>query len=97
MDFQVIKQPSSGVIKMLESRALIKDFFQKRPFDTIGLVQGKLIEMLVAADVSEKASGVDVLEVKGICPQHFAMLAIFGDTASVQEAINQIKTQLDKS
>jgi len=96
MDFQVIKQPSSGVIKMLESRTLVRDFFQDRTFDTIGLVQGKLVEMFVAADIAEKASGVDVLEIKGICPQHFTMIAIFGDTAAVLEAIDRIKADLEK-
>jgi ethanolamine utilization microcompartment shell protein EutS len=96
MDFQIIKQPSSGVIKMLESRTLIRDFFKDSSFDTIGLVQGKLTEMFVAADIAEKASGVDVLEIKGICPQHFTMIAVFGDTASVEEAMDRIKAQFEK-
>ena len=96
MDYQIIKQPSSGVIKMLESRSNMKDFFKKRSFDTIGLVQGKLCEMLAAADTAEKASGVEVLEVKGVCPQHFTMIAIFGDTASVSEAMDRIKAQFEK-
>ena len=91
MDFQVIKQPSPGVLRMLESRSLIRDFFQSRTFDTIGLIQGKLTEMFAAADIAEKASGVEVMEIKGICPQHFAMIAIFGDTASVLEAIERVR------
>ncbi|MDR1421807.1 MAG: BMC domain-containing protein [Coriobacteriales bacterium] len=96
MDFQIIKQPSPGVIKMLESRVLIRDFFAEKTFDTIGLVQGKLTEMFVAADIAEKASGVDALEIKGICPQHFTMIAIFGDTAAVTEAMDRIKAQLGR-
>jgi ethanolamine utilization microcompartment shell protein EutS len=96
MDFQVIKQPSPGVLKMLESRSLVRDFFKEHSFDTIGLVQGKLSEMLVAADIAEKASQVEVLEIKGICPQHFAMIALFGDTAAVLEALDRIRTQLGK-
>ena len=96
MDFQIIKQPSSGVIKMLQSRTLIRDFFNDASFDTIGLIQGKLTEMFVAADIAEKASDVDVLEIKGICPQHFTMIAVFGDTSAVQEAMDRIKAQLGK-
>ena len=96
MDIQIIKQPSPGVLKMLENRTSVRDYLKEHDFDTIGLVQGKLVEMLVAADIAEKASGVDAMEVKGICPQHFTMIAIFGDTASVQEAIERIQTQLEK-
>jgi hypothetical protein len=97
MDFQVIKQPSPGVLAMLESRSLVRDFFREKSFDTIGLVQGKLTEMLMAADIAEKASSVNVLEIKGVCPQHFTMIAIFGDTAAVLEATDRIKAQMGKS
>jgi len=96
MDYQIINQPSAGVVKMLESRSTLKDFFKKQTFDTIGLVQGKLTEMLAAADIAEKASNVNVLEVKGVCPQHFTMIAIFGDTAAVTEAMDRIKAQFEK-
>jgi ethanolamine utilization microcompartment shell protein EutS len=96
MDFQIIKKPSSSVIRMLESRSYVKDLFKQKAFDTIGLVQGKLSEMFVAADIAEKASGVEVLEIKGICPQHFSMIAIFGDTAAVEEALDRIKTQFER-
>lgn len=96
MDYQIIKQPSRGVIKILENRCLAGDFFKDRAFDTIGLVQGKLTQMLLAADIAEKASGVDVLEIKGVCPQHFTMIAIFGDTAAVTEAMDRIKLHFEK-
>ncbi|MDR0308355.1 MAG: BMC domain-containing protein [Coriobacteriales bacterium] len=96
MDFQIIKQPSPGVLRMLASRSLVRDFFKDSKFDTIGLVQGKLTEMFAAADIAEKASGVNALEIKGICPQHFTMIAIFGDTAAVTEAMDRIKEQLKK-
>ena len=97
MDYQIIKQPSAGVLRMLESRSVVRDFWQSRSFDTIGLVQGKLLDMVAAADIAEKASDVGALEIKGICPQHFAMIAIFGDTAAVVEAIEQIKAQFQRS
>jgi len=96
MDYQIIKQPSPGVIKMLEGRSNLQEFIKQGSFDTIGLVQGKLSEMLAAADTAEKASGVDVLEVKGVCPQHFTMIAIFGDTASVLEAVDRIRMKFEK-
>jgi len=96
MDYQVIKQPSPGVIKMLEGRAVVRDLAEQYTFDTIGLVQGKLVDMVAAADVAEKASDVRVIEIKGICPQHFTMIALFGDTAAVVEAVDQIKAKFER-
>jgi hypothetical protein len=94
VDIQIIKQPAAGVIRMLESRTVMRDFIHNISFDTIGLVQGKLIEMVVAIDIAEKASGVEAIEIKGVCPQHFTLLAIFGDTAAVSEAIERIREKL---
>lgn len=62
--------------------------------DAIGLVQGRMIEMIVAADVAEKAVGVTVEDIRGSCPQNMVLLAIFGDTASVESALSEIKRQL---
>ena len=59
--------------------------------DAIGLVQGRLIDMVCAADVAEKAVGVTVEDIRGSCPQNMIMLAIFGDTASVEAAIEEIR------
>ena len=65
-----------------------------RGVDAVGLVQGRMIEMLVAADIAEKATGVTVEDIKGSCPQNMILLAILGDTASVEEAIQKIDRQL---
>ncbi|KRK84029.1 hypothetical protein FC78_GL001035 [Companilactobacillus bobalius DSM 19674] len=59
--------------------------------DAVGLVQGRLIEMVVASDIAEKAVGVTTEDIRGSCPQNMIMLAIFGDTASVTSAIEEIK------
>ena len=96
MDFQMIKKPSPGVKRILESRTVFKELVQEKGYDTIGLVQGKLTEMLKACDIAEKTSNVSVLEIKGVCPQHFTMIAIFGDTASVTEAMDSIKIQFER-
>ncbi|MDZ5725907.1 BMC domain-containing protein [Acetobacterium carbinolicum] len=90
MDIEIIKSPSDGVIKMMRSRLFSKDFLESEKFDTVGLVQGKLVEMFVATDIAEKTAAVDVVEIKGICPQHFTMIAVLGDIASVKEALNNI-------
>ncbi len=62
----------------------------------MGLVQGKLIEMVCASDIAEKAVGVTVEDIRGTCPQNMIMLAIFGDVASVTAAIEQIKLKEKK-
>ena len=93
MDIEIIKSPSAGVVKMLKSRTLSKDFLGSEAFDTVGLVQGKLIEMIVATDLAEKAADVEVVEIKGVCPQHFTMIAVLGDVASVSEALKIISNQ----
>ena len=90
MDIEIIKSPSDGVVEMLQRRSSSKNFFENKVWDTVGLVQGKLSEMLVAADIAEKTANVKVEEIRGICPQHFTMIAVFGDTASVSEALNSI-------
>ena len=90
MDIEIIKSPSAGVVEMLQRRSSAKGLVENMDWDTVGLVQGKLSEMLVAADIAEKAANVRVEEIKGICPQHFSMIAVFGDTASVSEALHSI-------
>lgn len=62
--------------------------------DAIGLVQGKLIDMIYAADIAEKAVGVTVEDIRGTCPQHMVLIGIFGDTASVEAALNEIKSRM---
>jgi len=97
MDTSIIKSPTSGTIEMLNRRrALAKPINEYEYYDTIGLIQGKLIEMVTAADVAEKAANVYVEEIRGLCPQHFSMLAIFGDTSSVEAAVKAVRNRFTK-
>ena len=50
--------------------------------------------MIAAADIAEKAVGVTVEDIRGSCPQNMILLAIFGDTSSVESAIEKIKESL---
>jgi len=94
MDVRIIKSPTRGTLDILERRRSSGSKKKLDKVDAIGLVQGKLIEMLVAADIAEKSVGVTVEDIKGTCPQHMVMLAIFGDTASVEAAIQVIKERV---
>ncbi len=93
MDVKIIKSPSKGTIDILMRRTGAKPDEHPNEFDTVGLVQGRMIEMVVAADIAEKAVGVTVFDIRGSCPQNMILLAIFGDTASVEAALKEIKNQ----
>lgn len=90
LDVRIIKSPSQGTMDIIMRRKGSKDDFSQERFDAVGLVQGKMIEMIVAADIAEKSAGVVVEELRGSCPQNMILLAIFGDTASVEDAIEKI-------
>ena len=91
MDLRIIKSPSQGTKDILLHRLGIKVEEELKAADAIGLVQGKMIEMICAADIAEKAVGVTVVDVRGSCPQNMILIAIFGDTSSVESALQEIK------
>jgi ethanolamine utilization microcompartment shell protein EutS len=96
MDYRIIKSPSKGTVDLLFRRKGSAPSVPIESFDAVGLVQGKLIDMVFAADIAEKAAGVAVEDIKGHCPQHLIMIAIFGDTASVEAAIQEIQYKLNE-
>ncbi len=97
MDFRIIKSPSDSTKDILIKRIGVKCKTDLNSVDAIGLVQGKLIDMIYAADVAEKAVGVTVEEIKGTCPQHMVLIGIFGDTSSVEGALSEIKIKMKES
>ncbi|AKL96458.1 microcompartment shell protein [Clostridium aceticum] len=96
MEFRIIKSPSKGTMDILMKRLGTGISNDLCYVDAIGLVQGRMIDMICAADIAEKAVGVTVADIKGSCPQNMIMIAIFGDTASVEAAILEIKCNLEK-
>ena len=93
MEYRIIKSPSKGTIDILKHRSGRKTE-ENMLFDSVGLLQGKMIDMIFAADIAEKAVGVFVEDIKGSCPQNMILLAIYGDTSSVESAISEIKEKL---
>lgn len=91
MDIRIIKSPSQGTVDILLRRKGSNQTVMPECMDAIGLVQGKMIDMIVASDIAEKAVGVTVEDIKGSCPQNMVLLALFGDTASVESALQQIR------
>ncbi|MGP1570012.1 MAG: BMC domain protein [Eubacteriales bacterium] len=97
MDIRIIKSPSQGAIDILMRRKGSSKNELPPCIDAVGLVQGKMIEMVVAADIAEKAVGVVVEDIKGSCPQNMILLALFGDTAAVEDALSEIKRKAEES
>mgnify|MGYP002412675325 CR=1 FL=1 len=94
MEYRMIKSPSPGTLDILLRRRGSAAAHSIENCDAVGLIQGRLIDMVFAADIAEKAAGVVVEDIKGHCPQNLIMLAIFGDTASVEAAIHAIQHRL---
>ena len=94
MHYRIIKSPSQGALDIILKRSNTKIDKKDIRIDAIGLVQGRLLDMIVAADIAQKAVNVTVCDIKGSCPQNMIVLAILGDTASVEDAIASIKEGL---
>jgi hypothetical protein len=91
----LISHPSPGVFELIRQRAgaVGKKIFSETEIlpTAVGLIQGKVVDMVAAADVAEKAANVRVFDLKGICPQHMTMIGIFGDIADVKAGIQAIQ------
>src|SRR5512136_1040570 len=96
MEFRIIKSPTKGTVDILMRRMGHAADSGSICTDAVGLVQGRMIDMICAADIAEKAVGVTVGDIKGSCPQNMIMIAIFGDTSSVESAIAEIKLSMEK-
>ncbi|WHY79525.1 BMC domain-containing protein [Neobacillus sp. WH10] len=96
MEFRIIKSPSEGTIDIIMRRIGTGITKKMDCIDAVGLVQGRMIEMIFAADIAEKAVGVTVADVRGSCPQNMILIAIFGDTSSVEAAMHEIKRKSEE-
>jgi hypothetical protein len=93
MKIRLIRSPTEAFLEMLLNnvRPLERKRFEGSHWGAVGLVQAKLIELYWAADVAEKASNVRTALVMGNCPQHIQMLAVVGQQAAVQAALDKIR------
>ena len=96
IDCRIIKSPSQGTIDILMRRKGSGRDTRPECVDAVGLIQGRMIDMVIAADIAEKAVGVTVEDIRGSCPQNMILLAIFGDTASVESALREIKRKVEE-
>lgn len=90
MEYRIIKSPSKGTIEIINKRLGRIAGADMQKIDAIGMIQGLLIDMLCASDIAEKAAGVEVFDLSGLCPQHMTLLIVMGDTASVENALEEV-------
>ena len=92
---QIISHPSPGVFEFIRQRtgAAGKKVLSETEisFTAVGLIQGKVVDMVAAMDVAEKAANVRVFDLRGLCPQHLTMIGILGDIADVKASIQAIE------
>jgi ethanolamine utilization microcompartment shell protein EutS len=93
---RLVKRPSRGFWAILEGRRVDNNYFEKyqQPTDAIGLIQGPVSAILAAADIAEKAAAVQVAEIRGVCPTHMTLIAVYGDTSAVEAALDAVNRQL---
>jgi len=92
LNTQLITHPGQGVIEILTTRmgATGKKALEVIDFSAVGLVQGKLVDMIYAADIAEKTADVHVFDLKGTCPQHLTMIGVFGEISAVKASLDAI-------
>ena len=95
LNIQFITHPGPGVIDILMSRMGVggRKALGIIDFSAVGLVQGRLCDMVFAADVAEKAAKVQVFDLKGTCPQHLTMIGIFGEIEAVRTCLDTIRAE----
>ena len=97
LSLRLVKRPSKGFWAILENRRVDSKYFKKysTPTDAVGLIQGPVATILAAADIAEKAAAVQVAEIKGVCPTHMTVIAVYGDTSAVEAALDAVTYQLE--
>ena len=92
LNIRLITHPGAGVVEILMSRmgASAKKAVQQIDFSAVGLIQGKLVDMIYAADIVEKTADVRIFDLKGLCPQHLTMVGVFGDIAAVKAGLDAV-------
>jgi hypothetical protein len=93
LNIQFITHPGPGVIDILLSRMThgAKKGVEPVDFSAVALVQGRVVDMVYAADIAEKAARVQVFDLRGLCPQHLTMIGIFGEVAAVKASLDAIQ------
>jgi len=92
LEYELILSPSADCCRILCRRmGLDEGCFQNENWAGALLVQGKVAQIIAAADVSTKSANVAAREVWGNCPQHITTIALVGDIAEVKQALKALQ------
>jgi len=85
---QIIRSPTNNTVKLLSKRidTEMRKNITDKSWGAVGLVQTQIVDLFAIADIADKSANVIVTEIKGLCPQHIAMI-----TSSVEMALEAIK------
>ncbi|MFZ5950561.1 MAG: BMC domain-containing protein [Candidatus Rifleibacteriota bacterium] len=99
LNIRLVKRPSKGFWGILEHRRVESGHFEKyqNPPDAVGLIQGPVATILAASDIAEKAAAVQVAEIRGVCPTHMTVIAVYGDTSAVEAALKAVSEDICNS
>ena len=94
----LVKRPSPGFWAILEHRRVrLPTFPEEFPVpDAVGLIQGPAAAVFAASDLAEKAAAVRVAEIKGVCPSHISVIAVYGDTSAVNAALAAVVAGMEE-
>ncbi len=94
----LVKRPSPGFWAILDHRRVrLSAFPDEFPVpDAVGLIQGPAAAVFAAADLAEKAAAVRVAEIKGVCPSHISVIAVYGDTSAVNAALGAVAAGMEE-
>lgn len=90
---RIINAPSKQILDMLKKRTPhdFRTLLDQFHVDAVGLIMVSIPDLYFYADVASKSANVVVSEVFGSCPQHVNTLAIFGEIAAVQAAMQSVE------
>ncbi|MGN1140947.1 MAG: BMC domain-containing protein [Oliverpabstia sp.] len=97
MKIRVMKTVSEGTKEIILGRTRKKEL--EKAFlehSALALLHGDVCDLIYASDLAQKASGVEVFEIPGSCPQHLTCLGILGDVSAVDAAVQRIKKEICK-
>lgn len=93
MKKRIINAPTPDTLTMITRRmpSESRNRLDTVRIDAIGLIMLPVPDLYFYADRASKSAHVVVSEIFGSCPQHITTLAIFGEVAAVNEAMQVIE------
>lgn len=93
---RIIYGPGKEIMEMLLRRVppSCRNELERACADALGLIQTNVVDLLYLGDMAQKAANVYPIELNGSCPQHIATLALLGEVAAVNTAMEAIQRAL---